>query len=123
MTVKQKIENSLLPELEGQKFGCLTVNNREGSYKNMLISWLKNEGKDPSFNARAKLAANYNIKNYYGSEKQNLALLIAVRKEPICSNFQFDHVELRRGIGSTKLDIGGIGNTDFSVSTLAFKRN
>ena len=46
---------------------------------NSLVDYLKSIGKDSSFDARKKYAAQYGIKNYEGTSEQNTALLNAMR--------------------------------------------
>ncbi len=51
-----------------------------GSYTgDSIVDYLKSVGKDSSFSNRAKLAAKHGIKNYKGTEKQNLELLNKLR--------------------------------------------
>ena len=53
--------------------------NSSGYTGNSLVDYLKSIGKDSSFVARKKYAAQYGIKNYEGTSEQNTALLNAMR--------------------------------------------
>lgn len=53
--------------------------NSSGYTGNSLVDYLESIGKDSSFNARKKYAAQYGIKNYEGTAQQNTALLNAMR--------------------------------------------
>lgn len=57
-------------------------NKPSGAYAGgSIVDYLKSVGKDSSFSNRAKLAANHGIKNYKGTEKQNLDLLNKLRTD------------------------------------------
>lgn len=46
-----------------------------------VVDWLAQRGRDSSFAARAKLAAEYGIENYRGTAEQNLTLLAYLRAD------------------------------------------
>ncbi|WP_313429979.1 N-acetylmuramoyl-L-alanine amidase [Siminovitchia terrae] len=58
------------------------ANKPSGAYTDgSIVDYLKSIGQDSSFSNRAKLSAQHGIKNYKGTEKQNLELLNKLRTD------------------------------------------
>lgn len=64
----------------GQPILLNKSDNKKGDMKtNSIVDYLKSIGKDSSMPYRKKLAEQYGIKNYKGTEKQNIELLKKLR--------------------------------------------
>lgn len=57
-----------------------TYYNKCASTQASLVDALKSIGEDPSFNTRAKIAANNGISNYSGTAAQNISLLNLLKR-------------------------------------------
>ncbi|CDQ39565.1 N-acetylmuramoyl-L-alanine amidase [Virgibacillus salexigens] len=74
---KNMATGSKTADAPNQQVGSETVSNYKG---NSIVDYLNSIGKNASFSARKKYAAEYGIKGYKGTASQNIALLNKMRK-------------------------------------------